>query len=614
MTPTDISSPRAAPARATHVRHRVVLVATLMSLLLYLDRFCISFAEVFIKEDLGLSDQQIGWMFSAFFWTYALGQVPSGWLGDRFGGRAMLSIYILLWSLFTGLTGAAGAFWAIMALRLGFGFAQAGAYPTGAGLVGRWAPLASRGVASALVAFGGRFGGAIAPVLTAYMIVLYVPPSVPSTLDSGDILDGPKLAYEMLHGAYSSKPPQKTDRNSMARQVGERVLASMSPTARQTVRQAAERFANEEARRMGAAGEERGAGDSTTADGGEEAAEIERLPQVLSEELNQQLEDQPLVSQDETPRLKLSNEATRLLSSDWRQLTSEQRARANRLVLEAVYPGSIRKVYGAGWRPVMWTFGAVGILVAALFWWVVRDSPQQHPRANQAERELIAAGRPPATASRPTVGAIPLGAIVASRSMWLNSLMQFCTNVGWVFIVTWLPRYLDEVHQVPVERKGWMTFLPTAVGMAGMMLGGKLTDLMVRWAGPRWGRSVPMGLTRFLAVAAYLYCLTEPSPWMAVAAFSLVAFSTDLGVPAVWSFQQDVGGRHVGSVFAWGNMWGNLGAAATPPLMRYLVDQYQSWNAAFVLCAAAFLVAGLAGLGINATIPVARDETPSSRA
>jgi nitrate/nitrite transporter NarK len=192
--------------------------------------------------------------------------------------------------------------------------------------------------------------------------------------------------------------------------------------------------------------------------------------------------------------------------------------------------------------------------------------------------------------------------------------MQFSTNVGWVFIVTWLPRYLDEVHHVPVEIKGWMTFMPIAVGMAGMMLGGKLTDALVRWVGLRWGRSIPIGATRFLAVGAYLYCLTEPSAWMAVAAFSLVAFSTDLGVPAVWAFQQDIGGRHVGSVLGWGNMWGNFGAAVTPPLMRFLVDRDQNWNAAFLLCAGAFLVAGLAGLGINATIPLTGEPRESPKA
>ena len=142
------TAPELADMPARHIRYRMVAVTTLMSVLLYLDRFCISFAEVFIKEDLGLTDTQVGWMLRAFFWTYALGQVPCGWLADRFGARVMLTIYILLWSLFTGLTGAAGVFSALLAMRFGFGLGQAGAYPTRANLVSKWIPFSGRGSAS----------------------------------------------------------------------------------------------------------------------------------------------------------------------------------------------------------------------------------------------------------------------------------------------------------------------------------------------------------------------------------------------------------------------------------------------------------------------------------
>ena len=69
----------------------VVASASLMAVLLYLDRFCLSFVEVYVQEDLGLTNTQVGWMLSAFFWTYALGQVPAGWLSDRFGSRLMLT-------------------------------------------------------------------------------------------------------------------------------------------------------------------------------------------------------------------------------------------------------------------------------------------------------------------------------------------------------------------------------------------------------------------------------------------------------------------------------------------------------------------------------------------
>ena len=73
----------------------------------------------------------------------------------------------------------------------------------------------------------------------------------------------------------------------------------------------------------------------------------------------------------------------------------------------------------------------------------------------------------------------------------------------------------------------------------------------------------------------------------------------------MWAFNQDVGGRYVGSVLGWGNMWGNLGAAATPPLLLWVVGTPERWDFAFATCAIAFLLSGIVALGINATIPIA---------
>jgi|GEM_PF-6559182 len=183
--------------RPTNVRYLVVASATLMAVLLYLDRFCISMAEIYIKEDLGLTDGQIGWMLSAFFWTYALGQVPAGWMTDRFGARIMLTVYVLSWSLFTGLTGFAGSFTALLLLRFGFGFAQAGAYPTAASIVSKWVPFRSRGTVSGIISVGGRIGGWLALFATGYLLVWLTPANTPVHLQATDILDGPLLCYEL---------------------------------------------------------------------------------------------------------------------------------------------------------------------------------------------------------------------------------------------------------------------------------------------------------------------------------------------------------------------------------------------------------------------------------
>jgi MFS family permease len=197
--------------------------------------------------------------------------------------------------------------------------------------------------------------------------------------------------------------------------------------------------------------------------------------------------------------------------------------------------------------------------------------------------------------------------MLRSRGLWLSSLNQFGTNLGWGFLITWFPRYLVEAHAVPSLERGWLASMPILVGMAGMLAGGWATDRLTRRIGLRWGRALPMALTRFLGAAAFVACLLMESPGSVTAALCVVAVSTDLGVPAVWAFMQDVGGRHVGAVLGWGNMWGNLGAAVSPVLLNAVIGPGR-WDACFLACAAAFLVSGVAALGIDARVPIVEHE------
>jgi MFS family permease len=108
------------------------------------------------------------------------------------------------------------------------------------------------------------------------------------------------------------------------------------------------------------------------------------------------------------------------------------------------------------------------------------------------------------------------------------------------------------------------------------------------------------------AGGAYLLCLLNPSPWTAVAVLSLTSLMSDFGIPAIWALQQDVGGKYAGSVLGWGNMWGNFGAVIGPTLIGLLVGSAANWNVVFILCAAAFVLAGISALGIDASQPIVR--------
>lgn len=159
----------------TPVRYWVISAMTMAAFLMYLDRLCMSqiVNTGSFKLEFGFDKGTSANVLGAFFAAYALGQLPAGWLADRFGSRALMTCYIAAWSVFTLLTGFAAGFWTLIFFRIGCGMAEAGAYPASSKLVSRWIPLRSRGWASSLVAGGGRLGGATAPMLTGFLILSF---------------------------------------------------------------------------------------------------------------------------------------------------------------------------------------------------------------------------------------------------------------------------------------------------------------------------------------------------------------------------------------------------------------------------------------------------------
>ncbi len=142
----------------------------LITLLLYIDRVCISSAKDAIGKDLALSDTQMGWVLGAFALGYALFQVPGGALGDKYGVRKILTIIMVAWSAFTALTGAAWNYVSMVFFRFVFGAGEAGAFPNISRAAFSWVPLSERGTFQGINFSGSRLGAAFALPLVAYLI------------------------------------------------------------------------------------------------------------------------------------------------------------------------------------------------------------------------------------------------------------------------------------------------------------------------------------------------------------------------------------------------------------------------------------------------------------
>ena len=179
-----VSSAASNDAAISRVRFRILSLVGSLSLLTYLDRICISRLQGEIQRDLGLSDIEMGAVFSAFLVGYALFEIPVGWLSDMWGPRSIILRIVLWWSFFTALTGAVFNFlpesrlwlplpWGWVALSWGFvtmiavrflfGCGEAGVYPALSNVVRTWFPLTERAMAQGVIIMSSRFGAAMAP-------------------------------------------------------------------------------------------------------------------------------------------------------------------------------------------------------------------------------------------------------------------------------------------------------------------------------------------------------------------------------------------------------------------------------------------------------------------
>ena len=143
-------------ARETRIRYLIIGILFAVSCFSFADRSALSQAVAAMPKEMNLNPQRMGYLLFGFGWAYALGQLPSGGLLDRFGSKRVYGIAIILWSTFAFLTGCAGfvsaslAFTTIFILRILSGLAQSPVFPGNGRIVAAWFPTTERGRASAI--------------------------------------------------------------------------------------------------------------------------------------------------------------------------------------------------------------------------------------------------------------------------------------------------------------------------------------------------------------------------------------------------------------------------------------------------------------------------------
>ena len=248
-----------------------------------------------------------------------------------------------------------------------------------------------------------------------------------------------------------------------------------------------------------------------------------------------------------------------------------------------------------GWRYGFVILAALGLVWVWGFLVFFRDKPRDHPAVNAAELAHIEGGR--GDGARPAP--LSWGAMLTSRTLWILSIMYFCSNAGWSVFITYDTKYLEK----SVGLSGWglhlVSGLPLFLGGVGCVLGGFLTDRQVRHWGRRWGRT-GQGFAAYALGAMFfglVIAFTDTSPVLAVACLCLASFVKDLAIAASWATTIDIGHRYSGTVAGFMNSVGNLGTVFAAPMGHWVARRFsedgvtENWKAAIGFYAVMFAIA-----------------------
>lgn len=154
----------------TRVRYVVLAALCTAAAIAYVHRTYLSVPQVTIASELKLTTDQMGWIMWAFPFAYALGQLPAGWLGDRFGTRKMLPLFAAIWSAAAGGLGIAQTFGGMFGCQIVNGLGQAGIFPCCVKTISQWLPASRRAMANGLLASCMSVGAMVASALIGFLL------------------------------------------------------------------------------------------------------------------------------------------------------------------------------------------------------------------------------------------------------------------------------------------------------------------------------------------------------------------------------------------------------------------------------------------------------------
>jgi sugar phosphate permease len=233
------------------------------------------------------------------------------------------------------------------------------------------------------------------------------------------------------------------------------------------------------------------------------------------------------------------------------------------------------------WRAAFVTFGITGVVWAVAWLLYYRNTPDEHSGANLAERELIRSAN--GDGQRRVGAAVPWGKILSNSGLWYLALMYFCYNYCLSTYVDWFPTYLHQHRGYDLKQMGFYASLPLLAGTVGDLVGGWLSDVLLRiTSNVKQSRRVVAVAGFLLAAAGIVPATLTTDPQTCVLWSCIAFFGLEITVGVSWAIPLDIGGDCAGSVSSVMNMCGNIGGAISPAALAYLVKAY-GWNVPFLV-------------------------------
>jgi MFS family permease len=261
--------------------------------------------------------------------------------------------------------------------------------------------------------------------------------------------------------------------------------------------------------------------------------------------------------------------------------------------LQATVDGTSPVIWFAtveSWRIGFIISGALGLVWCLAFYPWFRDEPADKKTVSDVELRHIHAGRGNMESGHHANGRV-WGRLASSPSLWAFALYYIFGSFGWSFFMSWMPKYMKDVHGVAFENSEWSSAWPLVCGGTACLVGGGLSDAVVKRTGwRRLGRAIFPITGCSIAAGAMLAMPYVSTEQQATVLMCVTAAAFDFGQAANWAAIVDIGGRHAGIAMGFINMVGNLGNASQPYIGALVFEAF-GWNALFAVYAVAYLLA-----------------------